>query len=155
MKTKSVLFIASLFILMSCNSSSTFNQFDKMPENNHWEKSDIKVYEFEIKDDAKLYNIVFEFSHVYDYQFVTVPIQFVIESPDGKTENLAIDMPIKESDGKEIADCSGDVCDLKYRIKEKIKLSKGIYKITISQDFKMANYLPNVIGVGLYVDSVK
>ncbi|WP_264520234.1 gliding motility lipoprotein GldH [Flavobacterium sp. N1994] len=155
MKTKSLLLIAFLFIVLSCNSSSTFNQFDKMPENNHWDKSDVKQYEFEIKDDTKLYNIVFEFSHVYDYQFASVPIQFSIESPDGKTENLAIDMPIRESDGKEIADCSGDVCDLKYRIKEKTTLSKGIYKITISQDFKMATFLPNVIGVGLNVDSVK
>lgn len=155
MKTKSLLPTALFLLLMSCNSSSTFNQFDKMPENNHWEKSDVKVYEFEIKDDAKLYNIVFEFSHVYDYQFATIPIQFVIESPDGKTENLAIDMPIRESDGKEIADCAGDVCDLKYRIKEKTKLYKGTYKITISHDFKMVSYLPNVIGIGLNVDSVK
>jgi len=155
MKTK-ILFLSSLFfILISCTSSSTFNQFDKMPENNRWEKSDSKVYEFDITDDSKFYNIVFQFSHVYDYQFATVPIQFVIENPNGEKESLAVDMPIKGTNGKEIAECSGDVCDLKYSIKEKTKLIKGKYKITISHNFKGASYLPNVIGIGLNVESIK
>ncbi|MFN7674852.1 hypothetical protein [Flavobacterium sp.] len=151
MKTK-ILFLSSLFfILISCTFSGTFNQFDKMPENNHWEKSDSKIYEFEIKDDSKFYNMVFQFSHVYDYQFATVPIQFLIEKPDGKTESIAVNMPIKETNGKEIAECSGDICDLKYPFKEKTKLTKGKYKITISHNFKGASYLPNVIGIGLEV----
>lgn len=155
MKTKNLLTIALFFILISCNSSSTFSQFDKMGEDNHWGKSDIKTYEFEIKEDSKFYNVVFEFSHVYDYQFATVPIQFVIESPDGKKETLAIDLAIKDANGKEIGECAGDVCDLDYQIKEKTKLANGTYKIKISHNFKGAPYLPNVIGIGLKVTSVK
>jgi gliding motility-associated lipoprotein GldH len=151
MKTK-ILFLSSLFfILISCNSG-TFSQFDKIPENNRWEKSDLKVYEFEIKDDTKRHNIVFEFSHVYNYQFDSIPIQFLIKSPDGKEENLAIDLPIKDGSGEQLAECSGDVCDLKYTLKEQIRLSKGTYKITVSHNFKAAPFLPNVIGIGLSVN---
>ena len=155
MKAKSLLLIWLYFILISCNSSSTFHQFDKMPENNRWEKSAPKTFEFEIKDDSKRYTMVFKFSHVYDYQFASVPIQFVIESPDGKKENLTIDLAIKDAAGKQLAECAGDICDLKYIIKEKTKLEKGTYKIIISHNFKGASYLPNVIGVGLDVDLVK
>lgn len=152
MKTK-ILFLSSLFfILNSCTSSSTFSQFDKMPESNRWMQTDAKVYEFEIKDDSKLYNLVFEFSHVYDYQFQSVPIQFTIKSPDGKEENLAIDLAIKDSSGNQLAECSGDVCDLKYTIKEQTKLTKGNYKVTVSHNFKAAPFLPNVIGIGLSVN---
>lgn len=146
--------ICLVLFLISCTSSSTFNQFDKMPENNHWEKSDTKVYEFEIKDTSEnsYYNIVFQFSHVYDYQFASIPIQFIIKTPDGKEETLNINLPIKETNGKEIGDCAGDICDLKYLLKTKTKLIKGTYKIIVSNNFNGANYLPNVIGIGLEVN---
>lgn len=151
MKTK-LLYLSSLFfLLISCNSSGTFSQFDKMDESNRWMKTDVKEYQFDIKDDSKSYNLIFEFSHVYDYQFATIPIQFAIESPDGKVENLAVEVPIRDASGKQLADCSGDVCDLKYTIKEKTKLSKGTYKVKISHNFEAAPFLPNVIGVGLEV----
>lgn len=126
-----------------------------MPESNHWEKSDPKAYEFEIKNDTTLYNIVFRFSHVYDYQFATIPIQFDIESPDGTKETLAVDLQIKDESGQQLAECSGDVCDLDYAVKTKTKLTKGKYKITVSHDFKMAPYLPNVLGIGLEVDKAQ
>ena len=54
-----------------------------------------------------------------------------------------------------MADCSGDICDLFYRIKENKKLVKGIYKISVSHNFEGAEYLPNVIGIGLNVDREK
>lgn len=151
MKAKITLLFAALTLFVSCTSSSTFSQFDKMPENNRWEKADAKVYEFEIKDNTSFYNIVFKFSHVFDYQFASVPIQFVIESPDGKKETLAIDLHIKESNGKEIAECAGDICDLKYKVMKKVKLQKGNYKVTVSHNFN-GPYLPNVIGIGLEVN---
>lgn len=151
MKTKLLYLSALFFLLMSCNSSGTFSQFDKMPESNRWLKTDVKEYQFEIKDDSKSYDMVFEFSHVYDYQFTGIPVLFVIESPDGKVENLAVDVPIKDASGKQLADCSGDVCDLKYTIKGKTKLIKGTYKVKISHNFETAPFLPNVIGVGLEV----
>jgi len=151
MKTKLLCLSALFFLLMSCNSSDTFSQFDKMPESNRWMKTDVKEYQFDIKDDSKSYNIVFEFSHVYDYQFASIPVQFVIENPEGKVENLTIDVPIRDASGKQLADCLGDVCDLEYIVKEKIKLHKGTYKIKISHNFEAAPFLPNVIGIGLAV----
>jgi gliding motility-associated lipoprotein GldH len=152
MKTKIVFLSSLFFILISCNSSGTFYQFDKMPENNRWMQTDVKVYEFEVKDDTKRYNIVFEFSHVYDYQFDSIPIQFMIKSPDGKEENLAVDLQLKDSSGKQLAECSGDVCDLKYTVKKQTRLNRGTYKIIVSHNFKAAPFLPNVIGIGLSVN---
>lgn len=154
MKAKITLLFAALTFFVSCDKSKLFSQFDTFGEENRWQKSDAKVYEFAIDDDSQLYNLTFRFSHVFDYQFGSVPIQFVIESPDGKKENFIIDLAIKDSSGKQLAECAGDVCDLKYKIKEKIKLAKGNYKIIISHNFN-GPYLPNVIGIGLDVNSVK
>lgn len=152
MKTKITFLFAALTLFVSCDKSKLFSQFDTFGEENRWQNSDVKVYEFAIDDDSQSYDLTFRFSHVFDYQFASVPIQFVIESPDGKKEILAIDLAIKETNGKEIAECAGDVCDLKYKLKTKTKLLKGTYKVTVSHNFKGASYLPNVIGIGLEVN---
>lgn len=144
-------FIFSLFI--SC-SDNHFRQFDILPEDQRWQASDKKIYEFDIENETQLYNITFQFSHVYGYQFASIPLNVSIESPDGKKENISIDLRIADNSGKQLADCSGDVCDLFYKIKEKTKLRKGKYKITVSHSFK-GPYLPNVIGIGLNVENVK
>lgn len=152
MKTKFLLFII-LPLLFSC-ADNHFRQFEILPEDQRWLASDEKTFEFEIENDAQLYNLVFQFSHVYGYQFASIPLNVTVLSPDGKTENLDIDLKIADDSGKQLADCSGDVCDLSYKIKEKTKLQKGNYKITVSHKFK-GPYLPNVIGIGLAVENVK
>ena len=154
MKAKITLLFIALTLFVSCDKSKLFSEFNTFGESNRWQKTDVEVYEFAVEDDSQQYDLTFRFSHVYDYQFDSVPINFTIEKPNGEKENFSIDLAIKDSSGKEIAECAGDVCDLKFKIKEKIKLEKGNYKVTISQNFN-GPYLPNVIGIGLDVNSVK
>lgn len=154
MKAKITLLFTALTLFVSCDKSKLFSEFNTFGESNRWQKTDVEVYEFAVEDDSQQYDLTFRFSHVYDYQFDSVPINFTIEKPNGEKENFSIDLAIKDSSGKEIAECAGDVCDLKFKIKEKIKLEKGNYKVTISQNFN-GPYLPNVIGIGLDVNSVK
>lgn len=153
MRTKGLFLFFIFSLLISC-SDNHFRRFDILPEDQRWQASDKKVYEFEIKNDSQLYNVVFQFSHVYGYQFNSVPVHFDIESPDGTTENLSIDLVIANRSGKQLGDCSGDVCDLFYKVKEKTKLQKGNYKITVYNSFN-GPYLPNVIGVGMAIENVK
>ena len=154
MKTKTLLLLSLFTILISCSKQNQFNQFDTFGDENRWQKSDAKTFEFEITDVAQLYNLTFRFSHVYDYQFATVPINFVIENPAGEKENHSIDLAIKDDNGKDLGESAGDVCDLNYKIEKNLKLQKGKYKVTFSHSFN-GPYLPNVIGIGLNVDSVK
>ena len=154
MKTKTLLLLSLFTILISCSKQNQFSQFDTFGEENRWQKSDAKTFEFDITDDAQLYNLVFRFSHVYGYQFPTIPLNVIIESPDGKKEELKIDVLIKDNSGKDLGECAGDICDLNYKIEENIKLQKGKYKITFSHSFE-GPYLPNVIGIGLNVESEK
>jgi gliding motility-associated lipoprotein GldH len=153
MKTK-FLFVFFIFLLLISCSDNHFRRFDILPEDQRWQASDKKVYEFDIENDTQFYNIVFQFSHVYGYQFASIPLIVSIENPDGQTEKLNIDLKIADDSGKQLADCSGDVCDLFYKIKENTKLQKGKYKITVSHAFK-GPFLPSVIGVGLAVENVQ
>ena len=154
MKTKLLLLLSLFTIFISCSDHNNHNQFETFGEENRWQKADAKTFEFDVTDDSQLYKIVFRFSHVYGYQFPSIPLNVLIESPDGKTEELKIDVPIKDDSGKDLGECAGDVCDLNYSIKENTKLQKGKYKVTFSHSFE-GPYLPNVLGIGLTVESVK
>ena len=153
MKTKTILLLSLFTVLISCSKQNGYNEFVTFGEENRWKKPDVKTFEFDLTNDAQ-YNLTFRFSHVYDYQFASVPINFNIEKPNGEKENFSIDIAVKDSDGKELGECAGDVCDLNYKFKEKTKLIKGKYKVAISHSFN-GPYLPNVIGIGLKVESAK
>lgn len=152
---KSGILLFFVFVcLTSCNNSNIYSKFDNLGESNRWAQSDTKTYEFTVDNDTVLYDIKFHFSHVYDYQFASVPIRFSIENPNGEKEDLTIDLNIKNNKGEQLANCSGDICDLIYSVKEKVKLQKGHYKFTVSNSFG-GPYLPNVIGVGLEVEKAQ
>lgn len=154
MKAKTVFFFSFIILLFSCKDASVYSKFDDGFTNNRWQKTDQKTYEFAITDEAPLYDIVLKFSHVYDYQFGQVPIAVEITDPSGKKEKFTIDLKIKDNSGKELGDCAGDICDLKFNLKDKIKLTKGSYIVTVSNSFN-GPYLPNVLGVGLNVEIAK
>jgi gliding motility-associated lipoprotein GldH len=149
-----LLLLGLFFLIVSCNNSEVYNEFDDNFSENRWEAKDAKTYEFTIDDDTRLYDITFRFSHIYDYQFPSVPINFTIVSPDGEQQKIQIDLQIKDAAGKELGECSVDFCDLNYKIQEKVKLQKGKYKVIVSHSFE-GPYLPNILGIGLKVEKEK
>jgi gliding motility-associated lipoprotein GldH len=154
MKPKFIFPIFAVFLLISCSEKTDYKKFIKLPEDHRWLKSDSKIFEFTIDDDTKLYDVTFEFSHIYDYQFASVPIKIDVKNPSGEEEFHNIDFNIKDSKGKPLADCGGDICDMSMNVIEKTKLLKGKYQIKVGHDFN-GPYLPNVIGVGIKVTQSK
>nr|WP_294938477.1 hypothetical protein [uncultured Flavobacterium sp.] len=150
MKAKALVLFSLLLLTAACEKGGFYSKFDGDFDSNRWVQSDTKSHEFTITDDAKPYDLVLRFSHVYDYQFASVPMVIQITAPSGEVENAVIDLKIKDSSGKELGDCSGDICDLEFKIKDRTKLEKGKYKVILAHSFN-GPYLPNVIGVGLDV----
>jgi len=77
MKTR-LLFIFFIFSLFISCSDNHFHRFDILPEDQRWQASDKKIYEFDIENETQLYNIIFQFSHVYGYQFASIPLNVSI-----------------------------------------------------------------------------
>ncbi|WP_298395351.1 hypothetical protein [Flavobacterium sp.] len=154
MKLKNILPLFAVLLLISCSEKTTYEKFIKLPEDHRWQKSEPKIFEFTIDDDTKVYDVTFEFSHIADYQFASVPIKIDVKNPADEEEFHLIDFNIKDSNGKPLADCGGDICDMSMKVIEKTKLIKGTYKIKVGHNFK-GNYLPNVIGVGIKVTEAK
>jgi gliding motility-associated lipoprotein GldH len=143
-----------LFILFSCKNDVVYDKMDKHFKLNRWDKTDVKNYNFTIENSLEQYDIIFKFGHVYDYQFPFIPLKIKIENPSGTIESIDVNLKIKDPNGKELADCGLDICDLKQVIKKKTKLERGNYKISVSHNFK-GSYLPNVLGVGLQIKKVQ
>jgi gliding motility-associated lipoprotein GldH len=142
-----------LVLLSSCNTSSIYNS-DTTFTDNQWFKKSSTTFEFTIEDESKLYDLSCILSHVYDYQFDSIPLEFKISKPDGTIETIAMDYLIKDESGKELGDCAGDICDLQQKLLSKVKLTKGTYSITITHTFEY-DYLPNIIRVGIDVSTTK
>ena len=154
MKLKNTFLYLLLVLLISCNSKNAFSETKEGFTANQWQKKEPQQFTFTIDEDNKKYDFTLTISHVYDYQFESVPIEVGITNPKGETEIIFFDLLIKDAKGKDKGDCLGDLCDLKQTFKKNVKLSKGNYTVHISHQFNH-DYLPNITSLGLEVDKTE
>lgn len=154
MKLKNTFVFLLLMLLISCNSKNIFSETKEGFTANQWQKKEPQQFTFTVNEDNKNYDFSVTISHVYNYQFESVPIEIGITNPKGETEILFFDLLIKDTKGKDKGDCLGDLCDLKQPFKKNVKLSKGTYTVQVSHRFNY-DYLPNITSVGLEVDKTE
>lgn len=154
MKTKILFLTFFIVVLISCNSKTVFSETKDGFTANQWQKKEPQQFSFSITEDLKNYDLSLTISHVYDYQFESVPMEVGITNPKGETEILLFDLLIKDPKGKDKGDCLGDLCDLKQTFKKNLKLSKGNYTVHVSHRFNY-DYLPNITSLGLEVEQAE
>ena len=153
MKTNFVL-IALTFVFLSCNKNKIYDDFDSSFDNNRWDATDVRVFEFENTQSEDVCDLKLHFGHISGFQFKEVPLEVEITSPDGKSEVLQVTMKLIDESGKDIGDCTGDICDVFQTIKTFQNLEKGKYKVLVKSKFT-GPYLPNVLGVGIIIERQK
>lgn len=141
-------------LLLSCNSKSVYDELDTNFPENRWLKTDVRTHEFTIPEGEENYNMVLHFSHVYGYQFASVPITIDITNPDQTNVVKTVNLQIKDDAGQELGDCAGDYCDLFHTFMANEALLPGNYQVKISQQFP-GDFMPNVLGIGIKVVKVK
>lgn len=142
-------FLVVFFIFLSCDKNRIYSEFDSNLENNRWSFNDSKEFSFSIENE-EVADLILHLGHIYDFQFASIPLQMTITYPDGHIEVIPIDLKVKNEKGEDIADCSGDICDLYYIVKNKVTLEKGSYSVVIANKFN-GTYLPNILGIGIQV----
>jgi gliding motility-associated lipoprotein GldH len=147
---KQLILVCSFFLLFSCNDKTVYDKVDKDFPENRWQKSDVKTYTFEITKTGVNYTVEVLFSHIYGYQFSSAPLIAEITYPDGKLVSNGIILQIIGEDGEDLGDCAGDYCDLTQPIINNEPLAVGKYSVKLSHNFQ-AEFLPNVLGVGIQV----
>ncbi len=153
MKAKLILF-ALVFVLASCNKNKLYDEFNRDFSDNRWAASDVKSFEFENTQSEGVCELKLHFGHISGFQFKDIPLEVTITSPDGKVEKLSVIMKLIDESGKDIGDCSGDICDVFQTIKTFETLEKGKYKVAVKSEFTEP-YLPNALGVGILIERKK
>lgn len=149
---KKLIFLLPVLLLLSCSKSTVFSETLDDFENNRWQRGDIKVFKFDVKNDIASADIDLMFSHTFDPQYTLVPMDVAINRPDGTRNNMHINFMLQDNEGNNISDCAGDVCDIKMNIIDNKKMDKGTYTITVESKFYGA-YLPNILALGINVEN--
>ncbi|OIQ21419.1 MAG: hypothetical protein BM557_03975 [Flavobacterium sp. MedPE-SWcel] len=127
--------------------TKTFSDFN----GNRWQKSEIKVFNFDIKKDIKAADIGLTFTHTLDPQYKNVPLELVINRPDGTRDNVFINLQLEDGSGNNMSECEGHSCELNMSVKEGIEMTAGSYVLTIENKFE-EEYLPNITALGITVE---
>lgn len=137
-----------LFLFVSCGkfSYSTNKGF----ENNRWAKNDVQQYEVILSSGLSSADIEVFFSHIHEPGYDKVPLVLEITYPGGKKENIPLELKLKDEEGNNLSDCSGDVCDIYAAVKEDVDLKKGTYVFRLKNNFNNA-FLPNALAAGVEV----
>jgi gliding motility-associated lipoprotein GldH len=142
---KTAILLLVLFVTLSCDKKQVYRNFENEITAQRWSESDVKTHAFEISEDDKTYNVFIEISHVLGTEINEFPVNFEVAKPDGSIEKGEVVVNFKNSE------CLGDICDVKFLVKEKLKLKKGKYSVRFSPKSKYG-FVPNIIGVGLTVE---
>ena len=142
---KTVILLLVLFVTLSCDKKQVYRNFENEITAQRWNESDVKIHTFEILEDDKSYNVFIEVSHVLGSEMNEFPVNFEVTKPNGSIEKGDVIVNFKNSE------CMGDVCDVKFLVKEKLKLKKGKYIVKFFPKSKFG-FVPNIIGVGLCVE---
>ena len=146
---KKIIFLLHLLLLFSCNKTMLFTKTFSDFNGDRWQKSEIKVFNFDLKKDVKAADIGITFTHTTDPQYKNVPLELVINRPDGTRDNVFITLPIGDESG--LSECEGHSCELNMMVKEGIELPAGSYVLTIENKFE-DDFLPNITALGITVE---
>lgn len=135
------------FIVLSCNKNQIYHSFENLPEDKRWLCSLVQKHEFTIEEEAN-YSVYLNISNVFGTEMKTFPIELEITKPNGSIEKATIAVDLS------VADCVGDICDVKFPIRENLKLEKGVYTIQFIPK-STYGFVPNIIGVGLTVEKAQ
>lgn len=140
-------YLFAFLLLLSCNGNSVYKHLDANFDENRWQRTDIKTYEFQLEKDGN-YNLAIVFSHVAGIQFAEIPLNFEMADANGIVLAENIILKTKDAQGNDIGDCAGDYCDMEQIVFTRKTLKAGSYKIRLANAFNH-EYLPNVLGVGV------
>jgi len=149
---KMVFLFAAALCLSSCEKTA-FKEYETDLVGNRWQKNDVKTYNFELEENGT-YDVLVDFSHVYGTQFNALPLKVILVKPDQSRETADYLMELRDAEGNELGDCSGDYCDLREPIFSKLDLKAGNYQISVAHNFDH-DFVPNVLGIGVRVVASK
>lgn len=143
---------AFMLLLTSCDPARVYEQNVDFPEGN-WQIDNAPVFEFEIQDTTKAYDIYFNVRYNLQYDFYNLYLRHQLIGPDGTalSSKLHEVLLMDSKTGKPLGKGSSDTFDLQALAIDNVKFGKtGKYKIQLTQ-YMRRDPLPHILAVGVRV----
>ena len=134
----SILVLLTVF-LTSCNKKAVVEDYRSL---NHaeWYQDTVLVFEFNIPDPKKLYDLSFTVRNKGNYGYSNLWIFVAIIPPSGKELRDTVELTLAKPSGEWLGNGLGDLYDRKYPYKKTIFFPEiGKYTISVRQGMRTQN----------------
>lgn len=127
-----LLFVLSFSTLTSCDKP--FYEKEHVFAENRWGYADTVVFEFEIEDTNRIYNLFLDVAHGKEYGYENLYSKVYMRFPDQTTRQENISLELADNLGNWHGECSGETCVRKFNFKPNAYFPmKGKYSIVMEQ----------------------
>jgi len=118
--------------LSSCGPELVSEQMHTFP--GQWTYADSVVFEYEIKDVERTYDLVLDVAHTDIYPTQNLYTKFVTIYPNGLRDEETVSLELADRFGQWLGECSGEACELHIPLQQNAKYPEaGKYGLTIHQ----------------------
>jgi len=136
------LFVLGIMTLMtvlattSCVKKPVVEDYRMLPHS-EWHQDTILIFELNIPDPKKVYNLSFTVRNEGRYAFSNLWLFVSIEPPSGKVTNDTLELTLAKPSGEWLGSGLGDLYDRKYPYKQTIFFPEiGKYTISVRQGMR-------------------
>ncbi|MEQ1584419.1 MAG: gliding motility lipoprotein GldH [Cyclobacteriaceae bacterium] len=148
-------FLFTLLFLAGCDSNRVFENYKEF-EDRAWRVNDPAVFEFQIKDVSKKYNLYYNVRNSLEYPYARIFVQYSLADSIGTelTKKLASNFLFDQKTGRPLGRSGlGDVLDNQFLLLSNQSFkTEGTYRFRLDQ-FNRQDTLKGVLAIGLRVEA--
>ncbi|TPE44711.1 gliding motility lipoprotein GldH [Pontibacter mangrovi] len=144
--------VAFVLLLSACDPARIYEQNLDLPEGN-WQIDNAPVFEFEIQDTTKVYDVYFNVRYSLKYDYYNLYLRHQLVAPDSSVISSKLHelLLMDAKTGKPLGKGSSDIYDLQALALDNVKFrKKGTYRLKLTQ-YMRRDPLPHILAVGVRV----
>lgn len=123
--------------------------------NDCWHRDSLAVFNLDIADTARAYNLVVDLRNNTDYRFQNLYLFIDIEAPNGSTLRDTVECFLADDAGRWLGHGRGYIRDNRFAYRHGVRFAlRGDYRISIQQAMRDET-LKGIAGVGFRLEQSK
>ncbi len=157
MKSRVLIVVAALLILVGCNSNRVFEDNVEFKER-AWQINEPARFQFHISDTTKKYNLLLNIRNSLNYPYARLFVNYELLAQDSASlaKKMIANYLFDQKTGKPFGTSGiGDIYDHQFPILTNYSFKKvGEYKMKLQQFMRM-DTIPGIIAVGIRVEKAE
>ena len=146
-----IIAILGFTFFSSCEQSRVFDKNVSIPKQG-WFYDEAKMFEVEILDTTKAYNLYVNIRHTDAYPYNNLWLTLKTTLPDGTVQENKLNVELSQSTGEWTGNCVDGICYNSVLIQHNFALpQKGKYIFSLEQDMRL-NPIPHILDIGIRVE---